>query len=133
MTTVVLIYLLASVLCGYSLFNTSPKTGTAAALSLWAFIFGRQLISMYFRTCHINFDMLRLSSSIILCRRALTPTAHCLLKPSLLYFVSCLLLFVADSMVAAPGVARFGEGAWKTFQISVNWPHFCKYLPRIFH
>ena len=124
MATVVLLYLLASVLCGYALFNTSPKTGTAAALSLWTFIFGRQLISMYFRTCHINFDMLRLSSSIILCRRALTPTAHCLLKPSLLYFVSCLLLFVADSMVAAPGLARFGEAAWKTMQVPVAWPRF---------
>ena len=124
MATVVLLYLLASVLCGYALFNTSPKSGTAAALWLWAFIFGRQLIGMYFRTCHINYDMLRLSSSVILCRRALTPTAHCLLKPSLLYFVSCFLLFVADSIVAAPGLAQFGQATLKMMQVSVGWTRF---------
>ena len=33
MATVVLLYLLASVFCGYALFNTSPKTGTGARVA----------------------------------------------------------------------------------------------------
>ena len=102
MYSVILLYLLASVLCGYALFNTSPKGGSAQALWLWGFIFGRQLASMYFRTCNINMDMLRLCSSVILFRQALAPSSRCLLKPSVLHVVSCGLLFVADLIVALP-------------------------------